>query len=166
VIRVVVDDLAFVEVDAVVRPATAALAPTSPALRRLEQVGGPAFWKPLKVHDALDVGAAVVTGAGDLAAEFVIHAVIWSDAEPVSIDGIRRALVSVLQRAADWQLERIAVPPLGTGPGGLGLEDVAATMIDLLSAIPVGSCPTDVAIVVETEDERRMFEARLGSITQ
>jgi O-acetyl-ADP-ribose deacetylase (regulator of RNase III) len=96
----------------------------------------------------------------------VIHAVIWSDTEAVSLDGIRRALVSVLQRATDWQLAHIAIPPLGTGPGGLGLEDVAATMIELLSAVPEGACPTDISIVVETEDERRMFEARLGSITQ
>ena len=40
-IRVVVDDLGFFPADAIVRPATTQLEPTTPALRRLEQMGGP-----------------------------------------------------------------------------------------------------------------------------
>src|SRR2546427_7958578 len=40
VIRVVVDDLAFLACDAIVRPATTRLDPTTPMVRRLEQVGG------------------------------------------------------------------------------------------------------------------------------
>ena len=67
-IRVVVDDIAFARADAVVRPATATLEPTTAALRRLEQVGGSAFWQQLKVQQDLPVGAAVVTGGGDLPA--------------------------------------------------------------------------------------------------
>ena len=65
-IRVVVDDLAFVRSDAVIRPATATLEPTTAALRRLEQVGGPAFWQQLKVQQELAVGAAVNQLSGSL----------------------------------------------------------------------------------------------------
>jgi len=43
VIQVVVDDLAFLPSDAVVRPVTSRLDATTPAVRRLETVGGPAF---------------------------------------------------------------------------------------------------------------------------
>jgi hypothetical protein len=68
VIRVVVDDLAFVTADAVIRPTTATLEPLSPSLRRLEQVGGQPFWDQLSVQQELAVGSAVVTGGGDLAA--------------------------------------------------------------------------------------------------
>ncbi len=39
-IRVVVDDLTFLSADAIVRPATTRLDPTTPAVRRLETVGG------------------------------------------------------------------------------------------------------------------------------
>ena len=46
-IRVVVDDIAFVPAAPVIRPATTTLEPTAAALRHLEQVGGPAFWGPL-----------------------------------------------------------------------------------------------------------------------
>src|SRR5439155_6679739 len=72
VIRVVVDDLAFLSSDAIVRPATTRLDPTTPAVRRLEQVGGKEFVGRLQVHKDLAVGSAVVTGGGgDLPAEFV-----------------------------------------------------------------------------------------------
>lgn len=161
-IRVVVDDLAFVSADAVVRPSTAALEPTARSLRRLEQVGGPAFWKQLKLKKELAVGAAVVTGAGDLPYEFVIHAVVKSSTVQVSPAGVRLALKSSLQRAADWQLARIAIPPLGTGAGNLSIEDAAQLMIDVLrNELPGATYPEEVCIVVESEGDRAIFEAYL-----
>src|SRR2546426_7344914 len=76
VIRVVVDDLAGLASDAIVRPATTRLDPTTPVVRRLEQVGGREFMGRLQLHKDLAVGSAVVTGGGgDLPADFVIHAV-------------------------------------------------------------------------------------------
>lgn len=161
-IRVVVDDLAFVAVDAVVRPSTAALEPTAASLRRLEHVGGPAFWEQLTLQKELDVGAAVVTGGGDLAAEFVIHAVVQSAEKPVTASGVRLALKSTLQRAAAWQLARVAMPPLGTGAGNLSIDDAARLMIEVLQTeLPSATYPEEVCIVVETEDDRGIFEAYL-----
>ncbi|UCG87340.1 MAG: macro domain-containing protein [Gemmatimonadota bacterium] len=166
-IRVVVDDLAFVKADAVVRPATATLDPLSPSLRRLEQVGGPAFLDQLLVQDELAVGSAVVTGAGDLAADFVVHAVISSVAEPVTPARVRQALVSVLQRAGDWQLQRIAVPPIGTGAGNLDLDDAARIMVEVLGqAMATGSFPQEVYIVVDREEDRAVFDAYLKRLPQ
>jgi O-acetyl-ADP-ribose deacetylase (regulator of RNase III) len=167
VIRVVVDDIAFVEADAVIRPATATLEPTSAALRHLEQVGGPDWARQLKVHEALAVGSAVVTGAGALPAEFVIHAVIRSPTEPVSPAGIRRALTSALQRAVDWQLKRVTVPPLGTGAGNLSIEEAARIMVDVLAQhTAVAAYPAEVEIVVERAEDGAVFEALLRRLPQ
>jgi len=164
VIRVVVDDLAFVAADALVRPATAHLEPTTPSLRRLEQVGGPTFWQQLKVQQELAVGSAVVTGAGELPAEFVVHAVIRSETEAVSGSSVRRALLSALQRAVDWQLSRLAVPPLGVGPGGLEPEDAARIVCEVVVQHVLGGAahPSEVSIVVESEQDRAMFEGFLA----
>jgi O-acetyl-ADP-ribose deacetylase (regulator of RNase III) len=162
VIRVVVDDLAFVTADAVVRPTTALLEPVSPALRRLEQVGGPAFWRQLETTVRLAVGAAVVTAGGDLPAEFVIHAVVRSEDEAVSSAGIRRAINSVIQRAGDWELSAIAIPLLGTGPGNLDLEDAARLLVDtLVEQTARATYPREVSIVVESDAERAVVEACL-----
>ncbi len=166
-IRVVVDDIAFVEADAVIRPATATLEPTSAALRHLEHVGGPEWARQLKVQQALAVGSAVVTGAGALPVEFVIHAVIRSATEPVSPTGIRRALTSALQRAVDWQLKRVTVPPLGTGAGNLSIEEAARIMVDVLAQhTAVAAYPAEVEIVVERAEDGAVFESLLRRLPQ
>jgi len=162
VIRVVVDDIAFVSADAVVRPATATLEPTTAALRRLEQVGGPAFWQQLKVQQELAVGAAVVTAGGDLPSPLVIHAIIMSSNEPVSSTGVRRALTSALQRAVDWEIANLAVPIVGTGAGALAHDDAAGILCSVMrSHMAEAAFPSDVRIVVEKDDEKTMVEALL-----
>ena len=162
-IEVVVDDLAFVGADAVVRPTTTDLKPLTAALRRLEQIGGSSFRNQLNVHEQLEIGAAVVTSAGDLAADFVVHAVIMSAVEPITVGGVRRALTSVIHRASDWHLSRLAVPPLGVGAGNLTLEDSAELMIQTLRKCLVKTTfPRHVSIVVESEEARLIFEARLN----
>ena len=161
-IRVVVDDLAFVSADAIVRPATSLLEPTTAALRRLEQVGGAAFWDQVRTQRELAVGSAVVTGGGDLGVELVVHAIIRSTTEAVSRDTVRRALTAVLQRAADWQLAHLAMPLLGTGAGNLTLEDAADVMGAALASLPgVAGYPRDVTIVVDSDEERAVVETYL-----
>ena len=161
-IRVAVDDLAFLETDAIVRPATARLDPTTPAVRRLERAGGPEFLGQLQLQKDLAVGAAVVTGGGgDLPADFIIHAVIQSDTEPVTRQTVARAWQSALERAREWEFARLTVPPLGTGAGNLSVED-AAVMVSVLKAqIRNAPYPSDVCIVVETAEDREAFEAAL-----
>jgi O-acetyl-ADP-ribose deacetylase (regulator of RNase III) len=127
-------------------------------------VGGAAFWKQLRVQKELDVGAAVVTSSGELEAEFVIHAVVRSDTEDVSSAGVRRSMLSVLQRAADWELAQISTPVLGTGPGNLSLEDAAGVMVDVLATqLRAATYPKDVFIVVESDEDRAIVEACLRS---
>jgi O-acetyl-ADP-ribose deacetylase (regulator of RNase III) len=163
VIRVVVDDLAFLETDAIVRPATARLDPTTPAVRRLETIGGSEFLNRLHLQKELAVGAAVVTAAGgNLPAEFVIHAVIQSDTEPVTREAVARAWLSALERAREWEFDRLTVPPIGTGAGNLALEDAASIMVTVLkSHIGEAPYPSDICIVVETLEDREAFEAAL-----
>ena len=154
-IDVVVDDLASIEADAVVRPATDALEPTSAALRQLERIGGSRFQQQLETRVPLVVGAATVTGAGDLPAEFVIHAIIRSQCEPVSRSGVQRALVSVLHQAVAWQFQALALPPVGIGPGNLPLE----ILCDVLhSHLRTQAFPSKVTIVVETDEDKMVFE--------
>jgi len=159
VIRVVVDDIAFVQADAIVRPATATLESTTPSLRRLEQVGGQRFWDGLQVREELAVGAAVVTSGGDLAAEFVIHTIIRSTTEPVSGHSVRRALRSAYQRAADWALARVAMPLAGLGAGNLPLEEAVTALWDVVREHAGAVYPTDLTIVVDTEEEKQVVES-------
>jgi O-acetyl-ADP-ribose deacetylase (regulator of RNase III) len=113
----------------------------------------------------LAVGAAVVTAAGgDLPAEFVIHAVIRSDTEPVTRDNVARAWLSALHQAQEWEFGHVSAPPLGTGAGNLTLEDAAEIMALVLHAHRAGggaAFPADVSFVVERPEDQEVFEAAL-----
>jgi len=163
VIRVVVDDLASFAADAIVRPATTRLDPTAAALRRLEMLGGADFQNKIRLTRELAVGAAVVTAAGgDLPAEFVIHAVIRSDTEPVTRDNVARAWLSALHQAQEWEFSHVSAPPLGTGAGNLALEDAAEIMATVLHAHRSGAAfPADVSFIVERPEDQQVFEAAL-----
>ena len=159
-IVVVVDDLAFLEVDAVIRPANEQLDPVTPAMSRLDAQAGERFAAQRRVQIPLDIGAAVVTGAGDLAAKFVVHAVIQSRHTSASGDSIRRALLSAWQRASDWELGAIATPLLGTGAGQLSLEEAAVILADTLHQHRAHArFPSQVQIVLEHEAQRSAVEA-------
>ena len=160
-IRVVVDDLALLPADAVIRPTTTRLDATTPAVRRLERLGGAEFLDRIRLQKELAVGAAVVTaGGGDLSAEFVIHTVISSDAEPVSREGVARAWRSALQRAREWEFARLTAPLIGIGAGNLSVEDAAEILVTVLQHHRVASpFPTEVSFVVETTEDRDVLEA-------
>jgi O-acetyl-ADP-ribose deacetylase (regulator of RNase III) len=166
VIRVVVDDLASVAADAVVRPTNGNLESISPALRRLELAAGPLFQQLCRVRGELAVGAAVVTAAGDLSAELVVHAVIMSRTEPVSKAGVRRAVEAALRQSAQWQIGTLALPPVGTGAGQLSTEDAADALVPVLEAhVRSADHPANVLIVVQNDVERDVFESRLARVS-
>lgn len=162
-IRVVVDDLASLPADAIVRPATTRLDPTAAALRRLEIVGGAEFHDRLRLTRELGIGAAVVTaGGGDLPAAFVIHAVIRSETEPVTRDHVGRAWLAALHQAREWEFAHVSAPPIGTGAGNLTIEDAAEIMVTALQAHQgAAAFPKDVTLVVERPEDQEVFEAAL-----
>ena len=162
-IEVRIEDLAFATADAIAWPVTDELRATTPLLRRLEAAGGARLRQQLTSHDALPVGSAVVTGAGDLAVELLVSAVISSATEPVTEGGVRRALLSALQRAGDWQIEHLACAPFGLGAGNLDLEESADLMAAVLASHAAQARhPSRVTIVVESPLEQEVFQSALA----
>jgi len=160
VIEIRIDDLAFYEGDAIIRPVNEELGATTPLLRRLEQAAGEALATRLKVNEPLPVGAAVVTPGGALPTPLIVHGVVSSRMEPVTRDSVRRALVSALQRARDWQLRKVAIAPFGLGAGNLDIDGSAEIMFDVLMAHRKHSAfPEHVTIVAETPDEAAALDA-------
>jgi O-acetyl-ADP-ribose deacetylase (regulator of RNase III) len=77
----------------------------------------------------------------------------------VTRDGVRRAFRSALERARDWQLADVAVPPLGLGAGNLELEVSAEVMAhELVRHIRMANFPKNVTLVAETADEASALE--------
>jgi O-acetyl-ADP-ribose deacetylase (regulator of RNase III) len=165
VIDVRVDDLAFYSGEAIAWPVTAVLGATTPLLRRVERAGGDALAERARVRQPLPVGAAVVTGAGDLGVPLLIHAVISSDDEQISAASVRRALTSALQRAVDFEIGELALAPFGIGAGNLGVDDSAELMVDVIALHQRRAAyPRAIVVIVENDVEASAWRAALARV--
>jgi O-acetyl-ADP-ribose deacetylase (regulator of RNase III) len=164
VIQVLVDDLALIQADAVIRPTDETLNPISEATSQLDQRAGPRFAEQRRLGAALKAGAAVVTRSGNLQAPFVLHVVIRDADSGIGRDVVRRALQSAWERAKDWELGIIASPLVGAGAGQLSVEEAATLMAE---TFPAGdpSCPFELNIVLEQESDRELVEAIVRRMT-
>lgn len=162
-IRIVQGELADAAIDAVLRPVTAEWTPVTHAMRRLEIAAGEGPAEQCRRLGELPVGSAVITPAGDLPAQFLIHAVVRSVDEPVTGSGVRRALLNGLRRLAEWGIDRVAMAPLGTGAGNLDADEAASIMIPVLvEHMQADGPPSEVEIYVDTEYEKDVFERQLA----
>lgn len=162
-IEVRVDDLGFWKGEAIIRPVNALLGATTPLMRRLEVAAGASYADRARLSEPLPVGAAVVTAAGELGADLLIHGVVSSREEPVTRATVRQGLTSALHRADAFRITEVAIAPFGLGAGNLDVEDSADVMIDVLSEhMRRSPYPASVVIIVETELEEQVFRARLA----
>ncbi len=161
-IEVRIGELAEAAETALLRPVDAGWAAVTPATRRLELAAGPALAEQCGRLGELPVGFAAITGAGELGAEFMVHVVVRSRDEPVTPAGVRRGLVNGLRRLSEWGIERVAMPPLGTGAGNLDAEEAAQLMIPAILEHQRSSArPLRVAILVESDYEHEAFRRAL-----
>lgn len=149
-IRVEVGELAMAEAGAVVRPVASDFSPVTPAMRRFDEVAGPAVSDQCARLGDLPLGSAVITGAGALAADFIVHVAVRSATENATPAVVRQGLVNALRRLADWEIDSVAIAPLGTGAGNLDAEESAAAMIPTLAEhLTSGGRLSQVTVVVE-----------------
>jgi len=163
VIRIVQGELAAAAAEAVLRPVTAEWTAVTHAMRRLELAAGEVPAEQCRRLGELPVGSAVITPAGDLPAQFMVHAIVRSMDEPVTESGVRRALQNGLRRIVEWGIQHVAMAPLGTGAGNLDADEAAAIMIPvLLEHMQAGGPPAEVEIYVDSEYEKDVFERQLA----
>jgi O-acetyl-ADP-ribose deacetylase len=163
VIRIVHGELAEAAMDAVLQPVTAEWTAVTHAVRRVEIAAGEGPAEQCRRLGELPVGSAVITQAGGLPAQFLIHAIVRSADEPVTVSGVRRAMQNGLRRLAEWGIERVAMAPLGTGAGNLDADEAASVMMPLLiEKIQAGGPPSEVEIYVDSEYEKDVFERHLA----
>lgn len=162
-IEVVQSDVTSLRASAILRPVSAEWDPVSGPARKLEIAAGPQLLEQCEKLGDLPVGSAVITPAGNLDANYLVHAIVRSVDEPVSESTVQRALQNALRRCVEWGIESLAMPPLGTGAGNLDAEAAAAVMVPvLLEHMREADHPTHVAIVVDSEYERDVFRSELA----
>lgn len=158
-IRVVEHALATLPVDAIVRAADDQLRPIGAVSEAIDLEGGMRFIEQRRVQTGLEVGSAVITGGGDLAAEFVLHVVIQAEHRACSPDSVRRALESAWHRAEGWQLTTVAAALSGLG---LPEAEAAITLVETFQQRPQATgFPAELQIVIDHAGHRGAIETLL-----
>ncbi len=123
-------DICDLEVDAIVNPANLSLWMSTGVGGALKRAGGDAIEFAAVRQAPVPLGGAIVTTAGSLAADAVIHAVSLDRDRRTSGPAIEAAVRSAMARAREIGARSIAIPALGTGVGGFPLDEAARITVD------------------------------------
>ena len=118
-------DICDLEVDAIVNAANLSLWMSTGVGGAIKQAGGEQIEFAAVRQAPVPLGEAIVTPAGSLAANAVIHAVSLDRDRRTSGPVIEAAVRSAMARAREIAATSIAFPALGTGVGGFPLEEAA-----------------------------------------
>ena len=126
-------DITLQEVDAIVNAANSRLAGGGGVDGAIHRRGGPAIMQETteRYPDGCPTGSAVISGAGKLAAKYVIHAVgpFWSGGERGEADLLASAISRSLELAVEHNCTSIALPALSTGAYRYPLDQAAEVSI-------------------------------------
>jgi O-acetyl-ADP-ribose deacetylase len=127
----------------------------------LKSRGGQQIEDEARAAAPVAVGAAVVTTGGELFARHVIHAPTMEEpGTKIGVENVRRATRAALIAAARNGFETIAMPGMGTGVGGVPVDEAARAMVDELRAHKQ-PLPSTVYLVGTNETLLAAFEAAL-----
>lgn len=135
-VSVVQADITTLAVDAIVNAANSWLAHGGGLARALRLAGGPAFVDEseahVRRHGAVPEGSACYTGAGQLPARWVVHAVgpVWKGGCNGERDSLRRAFTNALRVADDLGARTVSMPLLSSGIFGFPRDDAAQLMME------------------------------------
>ena len=116
-------DITEYEVDAIVNAANSDLSMGTGVASTIKRKGGTIVEEEAARQGPVEGGDAVVTTAGNLPANYVIHAAVMGVDLRSSADLVRRATLNSLRRAEELRLHSIAFPAFGTGAGRMEPKD-------------------------------------------
>ena len=162
VMRLVKGDISEIEVDAFVHDITEDVKLGSGFGSAIQQRGGIVIQKELDEVGHLPVGEAVVTQAGILKADYIIHANGPKFREQDEEGKLRRTVQSTLTRAEEKGVKKLALPPIGTGIYQVPMDLCARVMVDTVTEhLESGGALDEVFFVVQDTREFKPFEAKI-----
>jgi O-acetyl-ADP-ribose deacetylase len=167
IVRLVRGDITDLEVDAFVFYARSDLALGTGFGTAISQRGGPSIAKELTGQGPIATGQVVVSGAGNLKAQHIVHAVGPKFNEPDTEAKLRTTVLNSLKAADEKGVKRIALPPMGAGFYGTPLDVCARVMLDAISEyLRRETKIEEVILCVMDKREWAPLESRLASLAR
>lgn len=121
-------DLTLMNIEAIVFYAQNDLALGSGFGNAIVVRGGTSIQEELKELDSVSTCDVVITGAGELKSNYIIHAVGPKFQEKDTEDKLRTTMINTLKAADEKNISRVAFPPMGAGFYGIPLPVCAKVM--------------------------------------
>ena len=164
-------DITEQEVDAIVNAANSRLAGGGGVDGAIHLRGGPSIMEETRrlYPEGCPTGSAVISSAGHLPAQYVIHAVgpVWRGGAQGEAERLSSAYRRCLELARDHNCKSLALPSLSTGaycyPMDLASRLALATTLEFLREEPL---PELVRFVLFDAGAFGAYAAALGELTQ
>jgi O-acetyl-ADP-ribose deacetylase (regulator of RNase III) len=115
----------------------------------------------------IEVGKAVITGAGRLRSKYVIHAAGMGQDLQTDAYKVREATKNSLKLAESHKISSIAFPAIGTGIGGFPVEECARAMLgEAEEFLQTSRHLRKIAFVLFDESAFRAFKFVLSSLAK
>ncbi len=162
-------DITEEDTEAIVNAANERLIPGGGVDGAIHRKGGPTILGELRAkYTKCPTGEAVITGAGNLKAKYVIHAVgpIYRDGKSGERELLASAYRSALKRALELEIKSIAFPALSTGAYGYPLKEAAEIALNtVVEFLKKHRAPKLVKFVLFTEESYQTFKETLKKIS-
>ena len=152
-LRIIEGDISVLEVDAVVNPANSELQLGGGVAGVIAKKGGPTIQEECDRIGGTGVGTAVITGAGDLPATHVIHAVGPKMGEGDEDKKLSAAVRSALALADRHGLKTVALPAISTGTFGFPMDRCARILLTEVHRYLQGGTKLEEVVVCLYGDE-------------
>jgi O-acetyl-ADP-ribose deacetylase (regulator of RNase III) len=156
-------DLTEALVDAIVNAANNDLILGGGVAGAIRTKGGPSIQAECDKLGPIPIGEAVITGAGQLKARYVIHAASMQLGGRTSEAALRDSTRNSLRRAGERGLKSVAFPAIGTGIAGFPIERCAVVMLEEIRDHLRGTAPSERVAPVERVEMVLFDDRALGA---
>lgn len=165
ILRLIKGDITDLEVEAFVFYARSDLKLGSGYGNAIAVRGGPSIKKELDELAPREVGDVVITSAGNMKAQHIIHAVGPKFQEPQTEEKLMKTLQNTLKLAEEKGIKQIALPPLGCGFYGIPLPVCAQIMIEGIQSHLMNSSNLQEVIICALDTREYIpFQKRLEGL--
>jgi len=164
ILRLVKGDYTDMEIDSIVYYAQSDLKLGSGFGKAIAVRGGPSIQEELKQYGTVNTTEVVMTEAGEMKTNYIIHAVGPKFQEQDIEDKLCTTVRNCLEKADEKRIKGIAFPPMGCGFYGVPLDLSAKIMIDTITEYLSGETQIqDIVISLLDNREYKQFQEKLAA---
>lgn len=166
-LKLVEGNIAILKVDAIVNAANKSLILGGGVAGAIRNFGGPSIQEECNAIGPIEVGEAVITGGGNLNADYVIHAV-----GPVYGEGdedikLANATLNSLKIAQKKKIKSIAFPAISTGIFHFPIKRCAEIMIKVtMDFLRENEDPQEIILCLYGERAYSIFQGTFERLTR